>query len=299
MHSDVFVIIRTTGERTLPGVEALAVREVGREYVEVVRAYPFAETLKRSYEAAITRDAEWTVCVDADVLFFSDVIPMFRRAVRAMSGDTFGIQGYVLDKFFGGSRPAGVRIYRTALLQRALSYIPFDGRSKRPETYVIKKMGLEGYRWEQHGILSGLHDFEQYYRDIYRTCFFHAQKHKRHLPLLRAFWERAASDDDDFLVALRGAQDGAREEDVLGLDARNFDRRFRGVLEDLDLTEKQPFALSYDELVSFIDTTADAWMVPEEYEAIRERMESVPHPLRRIAALGVRKIGLGYLFGIR
>lgn len=295
LPKDVLVVVRGVGERTENALVQLTQKLVEQENVVRVTGTPFSETLRKSFEVALDRNLPWTFCIDADVLLVPDALLYFRTAVQAAPSDLIGIHGLILDKLFGGVRPAGVRIYQTALLKQALLYIPHGEESKRPETFTRRAMQQKGYAWMTHGILSGLHDFEQYYRDVYRTAFFHAQKHRKYVQVLRPYWERMSQHDADFLVAIRGADHGAREERVLGLDVRNFPEHVASVLSELGLKEKQPFHQSADELIKLVQETIFRWKTPPEYD---EFWRQVRQPSRVARLLGPSVLGKLGLSGV-
>lgn len=293
--NDVFVVVRGIGERTEKAVMALSKEAVGDSNVMLVSDAPFSATLKKSFQVAIERGLPWTFCVDADVLLIPDVIRHFRRAVQGAPRKLIGIHGTVLDKLFGGIRPAGTRIYQTELLKTAINFIPEGEKSNRPETFARKAMQRAGYDWMTHGILSGLHDAEQYYRDIYRTSFFHAQKHRKFVPILKPYWERMSSHDSDFKVALRGVEDGSREEKVLGLDVRNFTERTQQVLDELGLEEKPEMQVDVHQLNSFIEKTIMNWETPPEYDLFWKQTREPSRAARLLGPTLLKKLGLNSL----
>lgn len=292
---DVLIVIRGIGERTEEATFAMAQTLVPKGHVIKVTGTPFAKTLQNSFEAALDRNLLWTCCVDADILIHSSAIRYFRDVVQAVPKHLFGVQGYILDQFFGGMRLAGTRIYRTALLKPALRYISHVGSSKRPETFVRRAMQDEGYEWISQGTITGLHDFEQYYRDVYRTAFFHAQKHSQHILALQPYWERMAKRDPDFLVALRGARDGAHAQKILGLDARNFTNRTGRVLDELGLTEKRPFRRSPAAVADYVSNTLRTWEAPPEYDVFWRQTRAPSRIAQLLGPRALRFLGLSNL----
>lgn len=57
-----------------------------------------------------------------------------------------------------------------------------------------------GYNYLKTNIVGGLHDFEQYYRDLFRKALIHSKKHMR-IKLIYKYWKKQAKYDDDFKVA--------------------------------------------------------------------------------------------------
>jgi hypothetical protein len=165
--------------------------------------------------------------------------------------------------------PAGNHLYRTSLLNKARKVVPFDGRSLRPETYVIKEMAKEGYPWIQTEDVIGLHDYEQYYRDIVRKMFVRARKHARFMPVLAQFYRRMSSLDNDYGVGLWGMQVELDIDRQNLLDANAYAAWVEALLRQHNLEEKSPLDVaSFSQ--GFVEKTLSCHEAPAEYyQAIR------------------------------
>ena len=141
-------------------------------------------------------------------------------------------------------KKAGVRLYRTSLFSNAIECIPADGAYQRPETHVRDQMALLGYPSIYKRVTVGLHDFEQYYRDLYRKAFVHAHKHDRETRYLEPLWQRLSDRDPDYEVALCGIRDGRSFKGIVPLDVRCFPREISSVLHVQGFQEKSPFVPS-------------------------------------------------------
>ncbi|MCG2590801.1 hypothetical protein [Rhodohalobacter sulfatireducens] len=75
-------------------------------------------------------------------------------------------------------------------------------------------MESKGYKTRVFEYVAGLHDFEQFYRDIYRKAYFHATKHSDHVAELMKEWKRRSIDDTDYLVVIKGSVDGLLSQEV-------------------------------------------------------------------------------------
>ena len=115
------------------------------------------------------------------------------------------------DKLKGGT-------YRFKPARRTL--IPKEGTDLRPETYALEQMRELGSPWMQIPIVLGLHDYEQYYRDIFRKSFVQAHKHTDLIPLFVKYWRRMAVKDSDYQVALWGLAAGIAQVDNVRIDMR-------------------------------------------------------------------------------
>lgn len=199
------VIIRSIGERTERLCHSLILAQgVPEENIYIVREVPFSASMKKSFEIGLKNNMPWTFCVDADVLLRPGSISELLLLAEQQEKKVCEIQGYVLDKFFGGPRDAGQHLYRTALLSKVIEQIPPEGCDIRPETYTLNAMKDMGFPYLIVPHLVGLHDFEQYYRDIFRKCFVHAHKHMVHTDLFVSVWRDGAVNDLDYRVALMG-----------------------------------------------------------------------------------------------
>ncbi|CAN5399020.1 hypothetical protein BH23BAC1_BH23BAC1_21120 [soil metagenome] len=207
-QSDIIVIIRSVNERTESLCKKLLIHQVKEANIFVVNETPFAASLHKSFEIGLNQNKLWTLCIDADVLINEEVIQNFITTAVSLDKGVFEVQGLIFDKFFSVWKPAGIHLYRTSLLDKAISFIPDEGTSLRPESYVLNKMAEAGYPWVQTDIKVGVHDFEQYYVDIFRKCFLHAHKHSYLIPLLEPLWKEKSVLDKDFEVALMGLRSG-------------------------------------------------------------------------------------------
>jgi hypothetical protein len=242
VRHDVTVVIRSAGERTTNLTHQLLGLQVPTDNILVIREYPFTRALRKSFELGIELDRPWTLCVDADTLLRRNSIEILVDWARTADRKTFQIQGNLFDKMFGGSRKAGHHLYRTSLLSEALDCIPVDGGSLRPESSAIKQMASRGFPSARKNLTIGLHDFEQYYRDIYRKAFVHAHKHAAYIRHLDLLWRRLASQDPDYRVALWGLRAGRLSHGIVSLDARCFPQDLSSLLDRRGLREKKELA---------------------------------------------------------
>ena len=262
--NDVTVVIRSVGERTEASCRHLLAQQIPEENIITVSTSPLPAAVAASYRAGIERGLPWTVCIDADVLVRPHVVSELLKVAYELPAEVFEVQGILLDKFFGVRRPAGNHLYRTSLLSRALDLIPPVGVDIRSEYYAKKRMVELGHPWVETPLVLGLHDFEQYYRDIFRKCYIHAHKHSKHLPLLVEYWRRMASQDDDYRVALwglsAGIADGIADSSKVHVDARR-DYGFSKWMQAEELVEKQ--ALEACQITpEWIDQTLTEWEAP-------------------------------------
>lgn len=247
---DTSVVIRAAGERTLELCRKIVERQVLPERVFVVQAAPFEEALRQTYQKGIELGAKWTLTVDADILLRPGAVEDMVAQGERFKAKTFQVLGQVYDKLLVEAREGGARLYRTSALNEALDLIPPDGQEKRPEFHATKCMMERGWRCERVRLVTGLHDYEQYYRDVYRKAVVHGHKWIDELGDLVLKWKPRAMDDPDYLVALRGVCAGLIGNERPRLDIRAFEGVDCG-LGDLGLSEKQPLEASNGKVAEF------------------------------------------------
>lgn len=208
-HSDVTVVVRECGERTAEASVALLQRLFPGREIHRVSARPFSATLRLSLEKGLAEERPWTLCIDADVLALPELAALLEEA-KDSPAEVFEIQGLVFDRLMTAPRAAGNHLYRTCLIGNALPLIPV-GRSLRPETEMIEAMAELGFPSRQSATVVGLHDFEQFYRDLHAKAFLHGHKHRFLLPLYRPLWQVLALTDADYRVALAALDDAQTE----------------------------------------------------------------------------------------
>jgi hypothetical protein len=244
------IIIRTAGERTAGICRDLVVKQAPWATVEVIGERPFEAALRKSYETAIQINAPWTMTVDGDVLLRRRAVQDFLDAAEDLPSDFIQIEGRIHDKILGTYRQAGHRIYRTSLLPRALELVPNPGTEIRPEFSVLHKMALLGHPSRRIGMIMGIHDYEQYYRDLYRKAFVHAKKHPELVPHFVARAKKTISNDVDFLVLLRGLWNGVEHRGAVRIDIQAFGN-IEPILAGMGLQEKSelpPGAVDFNQI---------------------------------------------------
>jgi hypothetical protein len=237
--TDVTVVIRSVGERTLELCRQLVCKQVPVENVFVINQYPFQKAAQRSCEIGIELGKPWTLCLDADILLRRNAVQTLRKWALAAGERALYVQGSILDKIFGGPRQAGPSLHRTSLLPIKLKYLPTEGLSLRPETDAAMKLAALGYPHPRYHMIVAVHDFEQYYRDIYRKAFIHAFKHAEHITTLELLWQRLAAQDPDYEVCLWGLRDARVFKGVVSLDVRRFPKELDDICGLQQFQEKK------------------------------------------------------------
>lgn len=181
INKDVTVIIRSSNERTADISYQLMVNMFGKEKVKVLsNIRPFSETVKKTLLIGIEENRKWTLTVDADLLLSEKGVKKYidecENFVKFTDKKAFFFDGLLYDKFFGAYRTGGGHLYNTKYMEKAYKYIESSRNELKPESYIKRKMHKWGYRNYNTNIVIGLHDFEQYYSDVFRKGILHAQK---------------------------------------------------------------------------------------------------------------------------
>lgn len=257
------IIIRSVGERTEQLCRDLILAQgVAPTNVIIVREAPFSAALRKSFEIGLKRGLPWTFCVDADLLLRPNSIVTMLQLAENHEKNVCQIQGYILDKFFGGPRYGGVHLYRTSLLPLTLTKIPPEGKDVRPETHTLNAMAEAGYPWVTVPYLVGLHDFEQSYQDIFRKSFVQAHKHLKWADLFLTICRERADSDKDYHVALHAFATGLVYDGDVYIDIQQD--VYQSQFAALDLVEKQPL-LSDSYTPKAIEEIITTWIEPGLY----------------------------------
>lgn len=190
---EALAVVRTQGERT----EALAIARAQAQFgrVEVVRAQPLVAAVAECFRLAIAAGTRWLVTVDADVLVADDCADGLAASAQALLyGGGWQALGLCDDKLVGGPRRGGVRLYRVEVLPQRLGQLR---DTVRPEGDLARRFG---YLPTQQ--VTGQHDYEQWYRDLYRKGAQHRAKHASWARTVVPRWRRSM--DPDLRAALAG-----------------------------------------------------------------------------------------------
>lgn len=258
------IVIRSCGERTLNACLHSILFQTEKKYVKYIDETPFEKTLIKTFQLGIDSGVEWLITIDADVILFSNALEQLLSEAAKMPETYVQIGARIFDKVFGIYRRAGIRVYRGSMLQKAICLVPSAGTEIRPESALLEKMGKLGHPSRYIGYVGGVHDYEQYYCDIYRKAYIHGHKHEYHAIDLLKRCLRKMEDDTDFAVILRGFCDGLIGGEKATIDARRFHMESRNAIADLNLKEKAP-------LESYLTSDWNEWALsklefdPPEY----------------------------------
>lgn len=249
--SNVTVIIRSAYERTEALCSHLIKQQVDEKNVIVIHERPFSTAVRRSFELGVDYNLDWTLCVDADVLVASTSISALISSAKRHPTTLFSIQGHILDRLFNRFRPGGLHLYRTSLLPLVLQQLEITPNVIRPEGHIKTQMQDRGFSVSKSALRVGLHDYYQYYKDIFRKAFVHAYKHAERLELV-PMWRYLSKLDKDFVIALEGWYAGQCFTGNLKMDVATLPNQINHILSKYGLVEGQPIT-QHDLLIDIDD----------------------------------------------
>ncbi len=212
-------VVRSAGERTHAACAQLLTQQLGAgAALTTIQQRPFAATLAAGLRHGLAAGRPWSLQLDADVLLLPGALNRLMAAAAQLGPEVAAVQGLVFDRLFGGWRPAGLHLYRTAHLPQALRLCPAVATEIRPETQLLQRLAEQGQPWVQLELGCGLHDFEQQPHDLFRKSFVHAWKHVELLPALLPYW-RARRTEREFAAALAGLAAGIAHTGSVQLDS--------------------------------------------------------------------------------
>jgi hypothetical protein len=241
MRNNVTVVIRHTNERTVDACLNLLVSQVSSDNIQIISETPFSSAVKKTFEIGIDCNRDWTLAIDADIFVTNDCVDTLVSVAENLEDYFFEIQGRILDKFYGVPRGGGPHLYRTKYIKDAIKFIPEEGTSLRPESDTYDKMAEIGYHYYFGKEVYGLHDYEQFYKDIYRKGFLHTKKHWRHLTHFEKLWFDKKQTDFDFSVALFGFEQAQKFTETVYVDRNFFPVELTAYLEMNGYSEKNNY----------------------------------------------------------
>ena len=239
--SDVAVVIRTCGERTLEICKQLVEEQVEHKNIVVINEIPFSKAVRKTFEIGLDYHLPWTLAIDADVLIAKNAIREVIKAAHDYDQKTFKFTGRVCDKLFLKPRAGGIHLYRSCHLEAALKIFPTE-EFIRPETQIADMLQQKGNLSNPFlGVMVGIHDYEQWYRDIYRKAFVHANKHgNSYVTGFLRNWSKRMNEDNDYKVALVGLCHGIAAREKIVIDIRKLPMNYEDNELLNEIVEKPP-----------------------------------------------------------
>lgn len=216
---NVTIVIRSVNERTEEVCSKLAQAQgVPPSDIYVIHETPFHRAVSKAYKIGIESRKQWLICLDGDVLLRPGAVATMIAFADRQKRHIFEIHPFVIDKFFGGPRPGGIHLYRIAVLEQALDFVPEEAGVQRPEGTTLRRMAEIGYAHMAMPYIIGFHDFEQWNKDIFRKCMIHGVKHLDYVRLMVENYRNSPA-DSDFELAVLAIAEGLKSSAVLSIDA--------------------------------------------------------------------------------
>ncbi len=263
-NKKVGIVVRSVGERT-EGLVMYAIKRNGfsDDDIRVVRNItPFVEALRTGYEEALTLGREYTFFIDADVVVMPDTLSFMVGAIDYFPRNMFFMNPLTYEYTTGMIIPSGPHLYRTEFLKEALAHIPLPKESKRPETYVTKRMYEKGYENIYLDIPVALHEFEQYYDDYSTRIiqkYLKATSERR--KNIQAYVQKMDSMGNEDFRVMNETLVSLLREDLPNLTLKKGE--FDALYKDIVYTEKEPItdpALVYRNLLSYTENNKNDFL---------------------------------------
>jgi len=206
---NVELVFRTVGERTSNFALEFALKNIRpNKYHIIENVKPFSKALERNLNIVYDPETEFVIFLDADCLILEDMRPFINSNNRPY------VDCYVLDKFRGRVH-LGVHITRIDVVKEMQRIeIPSNDFKYilRPESR-LRNIALNNLNKDKFfKRFKILHDFCQYYPDIFVKYAIRELRSRTHLEgtKLESAMAKWYYDDKDFIVA-RKAIEFARE----------------------------------------------------------------------------------------
>lgn len=250
LSAKITVVVRNAGERTSGLCQSLIRKQIDPGSIEIVTERPFSVAQEKSMRLALEAGQEWSLFVDADVLLIQNALDVILSELTASTEAFYMMNFLVLDRGFGGPTYAGIHAYRTSMFRKALEFMDFAHQDQRPETRLCKEMARLGYPTTLSKSIVGLHDYEQYYRDLYRKMFVRAVKFKNIAVSMKEMFSMRYATEPEQQVMLWGLVDGLfyyhGGHPSAPLDVNFYMDKSEYLLNMLEIQEREPLPENFE-----------------------------------------------------
>ncbi len=236
-------VIRTVGERTEEVcIELVQLQKNLNEKATVIREPTHASAVDKTFMLGLQSEADWFVLIDADMLLLPGCMQEIKNEIQSLSKNTFVIFPAVYDKLYS-MRRWGVTVYRVSVIEevykafqkvRRHHHLKIEGKaikevaSRQKEMYFSRKV-------------VALHDFHQYYKDLYRKTYLNAIRNPGYNKRAKKYWKKMSAQDADYLVMLKGLEDALTEGRQLTNSVNDFSQaELTERIREQRLSEKHP-----------------------------------------------------------
>jgi hypothetical protein len=256
LKTNVSAIIRSTSERTEELCRySILQNGIPGENIDIIKNIsPFSAALRKGYELAIAKNKKFTFFIDADMVVLPNALYTMIASAELLPDNTFFFNPLCFDYLSKTIYPNGPHLYRTQHIEKAFKYLSPDQSSIRPETLATVAMDKDGYSSVYLDIPAALHEFEQYYRDIFRRALTKYYKSKAKRREIKHLIKKEVDSNPDFQVASLAFEYAKKEKPKVALDYTQFEQAFatQQIEEKNDITNLEQ---AYSSLLEIIERT--------------------------------------------
>jgi hypothetical protein len=205
------IAVRATNERTLTNLYAQLKQQM--ETGDIIEVFgdqePFAEKMLRVYKWCLLQNLPISLVIDADILLRKSALKNIRKKFESLPSHCSGFGVMLFDRYFKRPKFRGLHIYRTCFLNLYIQNLPKVIDSLRPETDLKKIVGNLGHPHDNGFVnfyVAGLHDYDQWYRDIYFKMLIRSHRS----PELIAINYIPDDETQELKTALQAIKDGQK-----------------------------------------------------------------------------------------
>ncbi len=210
------IIVRATGETTMSMLTNQLKKQMSihDDLFLLDQKECFEDKLKRGFELAIQEGRGFAVFIDADILLRKHAIKQIKKQIKKLDDTDLGFGLRLWDRFYDRPKYRGLHVYRTNLLESAISVLPTPNLKLRPESFTKQKLKEQGHAWRNDisHYIAGIHDFYQKPEDIYYKFLVRSKRSEHDIMQLKQKFRLAH--DTDFKIALKGIEDGEQMEEI-------------------------------------------------------------------------------------
>lgn len=282
MLTDFKPVIRGCGERTTSVCKALLAEVFSEEDIVVINEKPFEQALRVGYQIGIDAGRKWTFFLDADVLVCPQRLHEVMEYCLGCGDDVLVVQPHIHDKLWNMPR-RGTYFYNTAYLADALACIPEVGACDRPEStgVLVELANAKSLERRECDVVYAIHDYGQYYADLYRKGYVFAHKFSDYLFLLTPMWRELAKSDDDFKVILSAAFQAKAVSEFRGIDKDSVPAEAERVLATICGVAPKDADVDVAAARELVETTLNSWQPDYLSRCIEFYMERRRVPIIR------------------
>lgn len=241
---DIVIVVRSCGERTVPRLLKDLYRMLPMCEVNLVEKSPFYEALLEHFDISRKSSAKFTFGLDGDIILYEQAPELILNCIQNFDTENIIRQHFKVHDKFLGILDAGNQLFNNRFAEEFYQYLKNKGDKScwRPESdNLFKFSDMKGLKrdLETPDKFIGLHEHEQYYRNVFQSMKNRAIKYLRDKNQRLNELEGLVAenkDDMDYIVALEGFRAGMEESELV-LDKDRY-TDISTLLKNLNITEK-------------------------------------------------------------